>query len=268
MKIKKLKEDYAEKYPQWFMKMDEREDIDHTMLSKSEKNLLMDIYANGMEKYSYPWEKSLLNTFDSLVAKGYLVRKPGRDVKLSPKGEQMFEDFFPADNANGVVGARAKYFPKTVDVIQDTELDVDTNTLVTTYRLLVSFSNGMAEIQPPVAEPGAVDADGLIDILYGSEFFNDYYLPAILNSFGVTELSENSKDPLLNKIADVVKGKKLVDIRPDLEKIFKKQDINFSFSPYAHYSIRSQGKSITIINKKYVDIDDSVVVVDDIAIGY
>lgn len=72
----------------------------------------------------------------------------------------------------------------------------------------------------------------------------------------------------IQKIGDIVKetNKKLVDLRPFLEKIFKKKDIDFVFSPVAHFRIKEGKNTIVIVNKKYAD--DAELIVNDIAIGY
>ena len=50
-------------------------------------------------------------------------------------------------------------------------------------------------------------------------------------------LNEKS-DPTLEKIADIIKAnpnKGLMGLRPDLEKIFKKKDIDFTMMGGAHF---------------------------------
>jgi len=75
-----------------------------------------------------------------------------------------------------------------------------------------------------------------------------------------------SPDELLKKIGDIAKNSDLMDMRRDLEKIFKKKDIDFVLSPRAMYRINAGGKTIMIINKRYVSNPD--LTVGDIAIGY
>jgi hypothetical protein len=79
----------------------------------------------------------------------------------------------------------------------------------------------------------------------------------------------DSNDTALQSIADIVRnGVKLVSMRPYLEKLFPKKDIDFSYEGAPHYTIKmgKTGKSIMIVNKKYVD--DAELVVEDVAIGY
>lgn len=84
------------------------------------------------------------------------------------------------------------------------------------------------------------------------------------------ELNE-ATDMTIQKVADVIQnainqGISLMGMRKELEKIFNKRDIDFSFSPQAHFTIKVKGKQIVIINKAYVDDADAIV--GDYAIGY
>jgi hypothetical protein len=84
------------------------------------------------------------------------------------------------------------------------------------------------------------------------------------------ELNE-STDATIQKVVKVVEdaikqGKTLMSMRGALESIFKKKDIDFSFSPQAHFMIKDKNKKIVIINKAYVDDADATV--GDYAIGY
>ncbi len=82
------------------------------------------------------------------------------------------------------------------------------------------------------------------------------------------EKLNESVDPMIQKIGDLIlsSGKSLMDLRTPLQTLFPKRDIDFSFSPEAHYMIKYKGKKIIIINKKYVD--DADLEVSDYAIGY
>jgi len=73
-------------------------------------------------------------------------------------------------------------------------------------------------------------------------------------------------DKDIQKIAKITVGKKLVDLRPLLETIFKKKAIDFVFSPVAHFRIKTSKGTIVIVNKKYADKAEKIV--DEIAIGY
>ena len=75
------------------------------------------------------------------------------------------------------------------------------------------------------------------------------------------------KSNKIDQIAEIAKDKNLVDMRNDLEKIFPKKSIDFSFSPVAHFRIKEKnGKTIIICNSKYADNPDKVV--NNMAIGY
>ena len=87
-----------------------------------------------------------------------------------------------------------------------------------------------------------------------------------LNTLLNNETLEEAPDKLLQSIADIAKGKKLVNLRTPLEGIFKKKEIDFVMSPIPHFRIKSGGKTIVIVNKKYAD--DAEIIVDEIAIGY
>jgi|TARA_R100000049_G_C1953290_1_gene103235 hypothetical protein len=82
------------------------------------------------------------------------------------------------------------------------------------------------------------------------------------------ELLDQLNEGEIQQIADLVKssGKKLVDLRTPLATIFKKNDIDFVFSPVAHFRIKSKGKTIVLVNKKYADKAEEIV--GDIAIGF
>ncbi len=68
----------------------------------------------------------------------------------------------------------------------------------------------------------------------------------------------------LDQIADIVKNNKFLDLRKDLLRA--KFKVDFVFSPVPHYRIKSGGKTIVIVNKKYADKADKIV--GDIAIGF
>ena len=73
---------------------------------------------------------------------------------------------------------------------------------------------------------------------------------------------------VLEDIAKLAEGKNLVDMRKPLETLFKPKDIDFSFSPVAHFYIKQGGKKIIIVNKQYAEGDEATIIVGDIAIGY
>lgn len=82
-----------------------------------------------------------------------------------------------------------------------------------------------------------------------------------------TYIKEGS-NPEITKVTELVKksGQKLVGLRKPLESIFKKKDIDFVMSPIPHFRIKSKGKTIILVNKKYAD--DAEDIVGEIAIGY
>jgi len=70
----------------------------------------------------------------------------------------------------------------------------------------------------------------------------------------------------IERIARLIVNKNLVDLRPELETIFKKKAIDFAFSPLPHFKIKTNKGTIVIVNKKYADKAEKIV--DQIAIGY
>ncbi len=72
----------------------------------------------------------------------------------------------------------------------------------------------------------------------------------------------------VQRVADLIKetGKSMMDLRKPLETIFKKKDIDFVFSPVAHFRIKDGGKTLIIVNKKYAD--EAEATVGELAIGY
>lgn len=80
------------------------------------------------------------------------------------------------------------------------------------------------------------------------------------------ESLDEGVDPIIKQVGDVVKGKKLLSIRGDLEKIFKKRDVDFVTSPIPAYMIKHKGKILVITNKK--NVDDADLIVGDMAIGF
>ena len=70
----------------------------------------------------------------------------------------------------------------------------------------------------------------------------------------------------LQKIAVLAENKEFVDLRPELETIFKKKDIDFVLSPVPHFRIKTAKGTIIIVNKKYAD--EAEIIVNDVAIGY
>jgi len=81
-------------------------------------------------------------------------------------------------------------------------------------------------------------------------------------------LLEEKDITILNKIANAVKGFVLVDMRDSLEGMFDKKDVDFSYKPFPHFTVTTKDGEIVLINKKYVDIDDSMVVEGETAIGF
>lgn len=76
----------------------------------------------------------------------------------------------------------------------------------------------------------------------------------------------SSRDDILKKIADAIKNEpSLMNMRKHLESLFKKKDIDYDHSPFPHFSIKHQGETIVIVNKKY---SDEGLVVGDYAVGY
>jgi len=84
--------------------------------------------------------------------------------------------------------------------------------------------------------------------------------------FNENKLVTETADPIINKIGAIAKTTSLVAMRKELEKIFKKRDIDFVMNPIAHFRIKSGGKTIMIVNKKYAD--NAELIVGDLAIGY
>ena len=82
----------------------------------------------------------------------------------------------------------------------------------------------------------------------------------------IDNMLEEGIDSTIQKVADVAKGKTLVNLRKDLEGIFKKKEIDFVMSPIPHFRIKFGGKTLVLVNKKYAD--DAEIIVGEIAIGY
>jgi len=76
-----------------------------------------------------------------------------------------------------------------------------------------------------------------------------------------------SIDPIIQQVGDAIKGQSLMSLRPVLEKIFPKKDIDFSHVGASHFRIKYKGKILMIVNKKYVDGKPDLIV-DNLAIGY
>lgn len=79
---------------------------------------------------------------------------------------------------------------------------------------------------------------------------------------------EEAITPDIQQIGDALVGVKLVNARTVLEPMFGKNKVDFSFSPYAHVTVETRTGKIIIINKQYVDIDEDVLIIGDMAIGY
>jgi len=72
----------------------------------------------------------------------------------------------------------------------------------------------------------------------------------------------------IQKLAEAIKGKTLMGLRPTLNEFFNHTDIDFSYKPVPHFRIKSAGKTILISNEKYADVDETEVIVDNMAVGY
>jgi hypothetical protein len=75
-------------------------------------------------------------------------------------------------------------------------------------------------------------------------------------------------DKALSSIAEKIKEKNLVDLRPELEKMYDKSKIKFGFEGGAHFEIKDKGKTIIIINKNNVDAGEKDIVVGNLVVGY
>jgi len=76
-------------------------------------------------------------------------------------------------------------------------------------------------------------------------------------------------DPQVKAIVDALKANpntSMMSLRPHLEKIFKPRDISFVTSPIPAFMIKTKGKTLVVVNKKYAD--DPEAVVGPLAIGY
>ena len=73
-------------------------------------------------------------------------------------------------------------------------------------------------------------------------------------------------DKEIQDIGDIINGKTLMSIGTIIEKMFGKKNVIFAFSPVPHYRIKSKGKTIILVHKKYADKPD--LIVGEIAIGY
>lgn len=73
-------------------------------------------------------------------------------------------------------------------------------------------------------------------------------------------------DNEIQKIAKIMEGKTLMELRNELEELFHKKNIDFLLSPIAHFRIKSNGKTILICNKKYAENPSTIV--GELAIGY
>lgn len=80
------------------------------------------------------------------------------------------------------------------------------------------------------------------------------------------ELMKEAVDPILQKIGDIAKNKDLVSMRGDLEKIFGKKNVDFTFSGAPHFRIKYKNRIIVVVNKKYVD--GAELIVGPVAIGF
>ncbi len=72
----------------------------------------------------------------------------------------------------------------------------------------------------------------------------------------------------VKQVADILRSSKskLMDMRKDFEKIFSKKDIDFVFSPVAHFRIKVGSKTLVVVNKKYADEAEEIV--GEYAIGF
>ena len=102
------------------------------------------------------------------------------------------------------------------------------------------------------------------------EIRNKYYLKDIKKYIEqndiVLESIKEAADPILTKIGKIAKTKPLVQMGDDLDALFGEKNVSASYSPQFHFRIKYKGKTIMVINKKYVD--DAELIVSDKAIGY
>ena len=77
----------------------------------------------------------------------------------------------------------------------------------------------------------------------------------------------NEGDKNISDVVDIIKDKgDMMSLRTPLEGIFKKKDIDFVLSPIAHFRIKTKGKTLIIVNKKYAD--DAEAIEGALAVGY
>ena len=79
---------------------------------------------------------------------------------------------------------------------------------------------------------------------------------------------EKKTDVDLEKVKEIVKNGKFLNLRSELEKAgFKKVDFNYAGG--AHWDFKGKaGKTIVIINKSNVDVSPNDIVVGNFVIGY
>lgn len=89
---------------------------------------------------------------------------------------QKYPQLFMMDeDLNGVVGARETSYPTSVEVIK--EKDEDGNN---SYRLLVNFANKPSELVPSQSDDKRYTLDELLSSVQEDEFYEEFYLPAIM----------------------------------------------------------------------------------------
>jgi len=83
-------------------------------------------------------------------------------------------------------------------------------------------------------------------------------------------LKESTESEALTKIGDIVKRKKLMGARGELEKTFGKKNVKSLGGdppmPPVYYEVTVGKRKIVVVNKRYVDGAD--LEIGDIAIGY
>lgn len=71
----------------------------------------------------------------------------------------------------------------------------------------------------------------------------------------------------IDEVVEVIKETgDMMSLRTPLEGIFKKSEIDFAVSPIAHFRIKTGGKTLIIVNKKYAE--DAEAIEGALAIGY
>jgi len=82
----------------------------------------------------------------------------------------------------------------------------------------------------------------------------------------IREMISEATDPMIDKIGEIAKRVELMSMRKPLERLFKKNDIDFAMSPIPHFRVKYKGKVLIIVNKNYAD--NAELIVKNLAIGY